>query len=365
MKKLLFSIALQRYFSEGMKITQTPLSKLPQLDLDNLNFGEVFTDHMFIAHFDGESWNEGEIVPFGPIPMSPSLSTLHYGQQIFEGFKAYRNQQEDLVVFRPDQNLKRLNRSAKRMAMASVPEQLFFNGLQQLLRLDEDWVPNREGYSLYIRPFLFATDETLKANPSKRYSFVIIMCPVGPYYSKPLSVKVERHYTRAAKGGIGAAKAAGNYASSFFPTQLAMHEGFDQILWTDGINHDHIEELGTSNFFLIRNGEVYTPGKDGNILEGITRASLIEVAKNKGLQVHEVTLEVSDLIRWFKNNEVTECFATGTAAVVTPIASIQIDNELYSPTGATSYGLKLKSSLFDLILNEENHPWIWQLNHHV
>lgn len=348
-----------------MKITQTQISKLPKLDLDNLNFGEVFTDHMFIAHFNGQEWDKGEVRPFGPIQVSPSLSTLHYGQQIFEGFKAYRNNHDEMVVFRPDQNLNRLNRSAKRLAMTTVPEKLFFSGLQSLLNLDEAWVPNREGHSLYIRPFLFATDQTLKANPSKSYSFVIIMCPVGPYYSKPLSIKVERKYTRAAKGGIGAAKAAGNYASSFFPAQQALHDGFDQILWTDGITHSHIEELGTSNFFLVRKGELYTPGKDGNILEGITRQSILEVAQNQGISVHEVTLEVQDMVRWFKNNEITECFATGTAAVVTPISSIQIDDELYSPTDASNLGPSLKRSMFNLILSEENHPWLWQVNHQV
>lgn len=294
-------------------------SNISSFDPENIVFGRVFTDHMFICDFKNNEWKNFRIEPFGKIPLTPTLSALHYGQAIFEGMKAFKNNDGVVTLFRPLDNLKRLNQSAIRMCMPELSEEIFMSALKKLVLLDKDWIPTKEGSSLYIRPFMFATDDYLGVKPSESYSFMIYSCPVSAYYSHPLKVKIEEHYTRASKGGVGAAKCAGNYAASMFPTKLAQNEGFDQVLWTDGETHTCLEETGTSNVFVVTNDAIYTPELNDSLLAGITRDSIIQLLRQKGKNVIETKVKIADLLNWHKNGELIEMFVSGTAATVTNI----------------------------------------------
>lgn len=230
-----------------IQIKQTSQSKLQGTDFENLSFGQVMSDHMFVADYKNGEWQDFRIEPYAPLSLNPANATLHYGQSVFEGLKAYKDEHNNVLIFRPDANQQRLNESADRLCIPQLPEEIFMEGLRKLLAVDRDWIPNKPGCSLYIRPFIFATDDYLGIRPSATYKFMIFTCPVGHYYAKPVSVKVETKYTRAAEGGTGQAKAAGNYAGSLYPAQIAQKQGYDQLLWTDGKNHENIEESGTMN----------------------------------------------------------------------------------------------------------------------
>lgn len=278
---------------------------------------------MFRVDFTDGKWGDPEILPYGPIPMAPSISAIHYGQAIFEGMKAFKSAEGKPLLFRPMDNIKRLNESAVRMGMPEIPEELFMEGLKQLVSLDRDWIPTKEGSALYIRPFMFATDDFVGVRPSNNYSFIIFGCPVNSYYPKPINVLVEEKFVRASDGMAGFAKAAGNYGISMLPTMEAKKKGYDQIIWTDGRSHQHVEESGTTNlFFVVNDTTVWTPALDGNILRGITRDSCIQLLKKRGLTVEERKVSVSEIIEAAKAGTLSDCFGTGTAAIIAKIAGI-------------------------------------------
>lgn len=314
-----------------IQINKILASKLAKMDFNNLAFGQTMSDHMFIADFADGEWKDLRIEPYAPLALNPANATLHYGQSVFEGMKAHKNDKGEILLFRADANHKRLNESAKRMCIPEVPEEMFMEGLRKLLELDKDWIPNKPGASLYIRPFIFASDDYLGIKPSNTYKFMIFTCPVGHYYSKPVSVKVEETYSRAIEGGTGFAKAAGNYAGSLYPALLAQQQGYDQLLWTDGKSHQYIEESGTMNVMFIINGKLITaPTTTGTILKGITRDSVLTLAKEMDLEVEERFLSVSELKNALENHTLQEAFGTGTAATIAHISLINLDGQDYT-----------------------------------
>ncbi|MCU0354943.1 MAG: branched-chain amino acid aminotransferase [Cytophagales bacterium] len=303
-------------------VQQTAQSRLSEVDFANLGFGKYYSDHMFVVQYADKQWQNPRIVPYGDLSLSPATSALHYGQALFEGLKAYKNEAGEVLVFRPEANARRLNASAERLAMPALPEEMFMAGLQQLLALDKDWIPAAPGHSLYIRPFMFATDAYTGVRPSETYLFIIFTCPVGVYYNKPVRVKVETHFTRAPKGGMGYSKAAGNYASALYPTALAQKDGYDQLLWTDGVSHEYFEESGTMNVMFVINGKLVTPATSDSILKGVTRDSVLKLAQQMGIAVEERPVSVREVIEAAKNGTLTEAFGVGTAATIAPIAVI-------------------------------------------
>lgn len=306
--------------SAEITIEKTQNSRINQFDSENIGFGKIFTDHMFLANWDGTTWVNPRIVPYGPIAMSPATSAIHYGQSIFEGMKAFINQKTgEPMLFRPRENARRLNRSAERMVMPPVPEDLFMDGLKKLISLDSAWIPNTNGGSLYIRPFMFATDDFIGVKPSEHYIFAIFCCPVGPYYTKALKVKVEEEYSRAAPGGVGFTKCAGNYGGAMYPTLQAQKEGYDQVLWTDPLTHTLVEETGTTNLFAVFENEIVTPALGNTLLSGITRDSVIKGLNHLGYSVVERNLSVNELKAQLASGALKEIFITGTAATLIKI----------------------------------------------
>jgi len=338
----------------SIKITKTTHSRINTCDFNNIQFGTVFSDHMFVVDYEDGNWINPEILPFGPLSLSPSTFALHYGQAIFEGMKAYKNTNGEAQLFRPKDNIKRLNQSAKRMAMAELPEEIFMEGLKQLIAIDSNWIPTKSGSSLYIRPYMFATDEFVGVRPAKHFKFVIFTCPVNAYYPKPIRVVVEEKYVRAFDGGVGATKAAGNYGISMLPTYEANQKGFDQIIWTDGREHKYIEESGTMNVFFVIGDKVITPLLDGTILEGVTRNSCIKLLQNNGYTVEERKISVDEIVDASNKGTLKDAFGTGTAAIVAKIAAInykgvdytlpnpeerEVSNYLYKTLGEIQTGL--------------------------
>jgi branched-chain amino acid aminotransferase len=314
-----------------IQINKTTSSKLPDTDFENLAFGQTTSDHMFIADYYDGDWHGMRVEPYAPLSLNPANATLHYGQSVFEGLKAYKNDKGEILVFRAEANFRRLNESARRMCIPELPEEIFMEGMARLLELDRDWVPARPGCSLYIRPFIFATDEYLGIRPSSKYKFMILTCPVGHYYAKPVSVKVETRYTRAIEGGTGAAKAAGNYAGSLYPALQAQKEGYDQLLWTDGKTHQYIEESGTMNVMFVINGKIITaPTSTGTILKGITRDSVLKLAGELEMPYEERFLSVSELQDALDKGVLEEAFGTGTAATVAHIQRIHVNGNDYN-----------------------------------
>jgi branched-chain amino acid aminotransferase len=316
----------------SLKITTKLIeeSKISSFDPENIVFGRTFSDHMFACDFIDNTWQNFRIQPFGKIPLSPSVSALHYGQSIFEGMKAFKNSEGVVTLFRAKDNLARLNRSAERMCMPELPEEIFFSALEKLLSLEKDWIPAIRGSSLYLRPFMFATDDFLGVKPSDNYSFMIYACPVSSYYNNPLKVRIEEKYTRAAKGGVGYAKCAGNYAASMYPAKMAKMEGFDQVLWTDGETHNYLEETGTSNIFIFCDDAIYTPELSDTLLAGITRDTIIQLLRKTGKNVIETKISVEDLINWHQSGKVKEMFVSGTAATVTNIQMFSYKGKIFN-----------------------------------
>ncbi|ACU02485.1 MULTISPECIES: branched-chain amino acid aminotransferase [Pedobacter] len=312
-----------------MTITKAEQSRLTVTDFSQLPFGKVFSDHMFIAEFDNGTWGNLQVVPYGPIPMSPAISALHYGQAIFEGMKAYRQANGKISVFRPEKNFERFNKSAVRMSMPEIPKEIFMQGIAALIDIDEKWIPAQDGYSLYIRPVMFATDPYLGVKPSDKYIFALLTTPTGAYYSKALKVKIETEYTRADDGGVGYAKTAGNYARSLYPFAEAQKEGFDQLIWTDAATHEFIEEAGTANLIFVINGKLVTPSVRSTVLDGVTRDTIIQLAKKAGIEVEERRVSVKEVIAGIENGSLTDAFAAGTAATVTPIGEIGYQGKTY------------------------------------
>ncbi len=297
-------------------------SRIDTVDFNNLVFGRSFSDHMLSVDFASGEWQTPQIIPFGDITFSPAMMSLHYGQAIFEGMKAYKSPEGDILVFRPEENWKRLNKSAVRMCMPEVPEEIFMEGLSELLRIDSEWIPAKEGCSMYIRPFMFSTDEYVGVSPSKTYKFMIFTCPVGAYYTKPIRVRVETKYIRAAHGGVGFSKNAGNYGASLYPTKLASDAGYDQIIWTDASEHRYVEEAGTMNLMFIIDDKLVTAPTGDTILDGVTRKSVIQVARDMGVEVEERPLSIKELTEGIVSGKVQEVFGAGTAAVIAPISTV-------------------------------------------
>ncbi len=343
-------------------ISQIVESKLNQIDLENIIFGRTFADHMYIAEYANGEWQTSKIVPYGPMEFQPALMSLHYGQSIFEGLKAYRGKDGTIHVFRPQDNFNRMNISAERMAMPLIPEEIFMGGLKELINLDRNWVPNKEGYSLYIRPFMFGTDEYLGVSPSQTYKFMIITSPVGAYYSKPLRVKIETEYIRAAKGGVGYSKNAGNYAGSLYPTAKAVKEGYDQLIWTDANEHKYIEEAGTMNILFVMEDKLASAPPSTSILDGITRRTIIQIAKDWGIEVEERRISIDEIIEGIENGKVEEVFGAGTAAVITHISEIGYKGKNYQlpPTKEGAFTKRVYDEInqIKLGLTTDKHQWV-------
>lgn len=332
-----------------MKITQKGYSNIQKIDFNNLRFGATFSDHMLICkHRDGK-WGDVEIMPYQPLPMMPAMQVFHYGQSVFEGMKAFKTSQGKVLLFREEDNFNRLNRSAKRLCIPEVPRDIFMEGLHEILKLDSDWVKEGDNFSLYIRPFIFASGQCIKATISDEYTFMIICSPTTTYYEGEMNVKVEQEYTRSAKGGTGAVKAAGNYAASFYPTKLAREEGFSQIIWTDAENHEYLEEAGTMNIWLRIGEKLITPNLGETILGGITRDSVVQLAKDMDIEVQERVISVQELKEANQNGTLKEVFGTGTAVSVIFIGSITLgSHKMKLSKQEDSYAKKLKKALIDL-----------------
>jgi branched-chain amino acid aminotransferase len=305
-----------------IKVIKAEKSRRPEVSLDNLPFGKVFTDHMLeVDNIDGQ-WQEPVIKPFQPITILPSNAALHYGQSIFEGIKAYRTASGEAHIFRPLDNFHRFNISAARMMMPEVPEDIFVEGMRRLVELDINWIPQKPDHSLYIRPFMFASDEAIGVRPSSTYKFMILLSPTGPYYGKPMRIYVEEHFVRAAPGGTGFAKCAGNYAASLLAFAEAHKKGYDQVLWMDAVEHKYVQEMGTMNVFFIIGNTAITPNLEGSILEGVTRSSVIALLQDMGLTVEERPLNIDEIISAHKAGTLREAFGTGTAATISPIKEL-------------------------------------------
>jgi branched-chain amino acid aminotransferase len=312
-----------------ISVEKVSQSRIDSLDVHNIPFGKLYSDHMFIADYKDGQWQSPRIVPFQNISMSPANMTLHYAITIFEGMKAYKNEEGEVLLFRPEMNAKRLNISAERMCIPDVPESLFMEALKQLIDLDRSWVPNAPNTSLYVRPFVFSTDEYIGIRPAESFRFMIITCPVGAYYSAPVKVKIETKFSRAFEGGTGFAKTGGNYASGLYPAKLAKAKGFDQLVWTDGKSHEYIEESGTMNVMFVINNTLITSQTSGTILKGITRDSVLTLARDWGMEVEERNVSVKEVVEAAKNGELQEAFGVGTAATIAHIEQIGFEDEIY------------------------------------
>ena len=345
----------------SIKITKTKNSRLKTTDFNSLGFGKVFSDHMLICDYKNGCWGKPEIVPFQPICLMPSAKIFHYGQSIFEGMKAYKDNAAKTWLFRPDQNFNRLNKSAKRLAIPEIPKNIFFDGLKELLKIDNDWIPNLDGSSLYIRPIVFATGEGFHASPADSYRFLIATAPSGPYFSGQVKVLIEEKYSRAANGGVGFAKAGGNYAGQFYPTQLAIEKGYNQVVWTDDNTHEYIEEAGAMNIFVRINDTLITAPTSDRILDGVTRKSIVDIAKHEGIPVEIRKIKVSEIIKAYKNNTLKEMFGAGTAAVISPISVFGFRNKDYKlPETENSYAKYLKKLITGIQTNKTNDKFGWR-----
>jgi branched-chain amino acid aminotransferase len=346
----------------NFSIQKAENSNINAVDWDNLPFGKVFSDHMFLMEYADGEWKQGAIMPFQNISMHPAMSAIHYGQSIFEGLKAYRTINDEVNIFRPDMNAKRFAESAKRMCMPEVPEEIFLEAIRKLVELDTNWVTNRPGYSLYIRPYLFATDELVGIKPSDTYKFMIITSPVGMYYSEPVRVKIEEHYTRAAIGGVGRAKAAGNYGASLYPAKQCQLQGFHQLVWTDAKEHKYIEESGTMNIVFQIGGKLITPSEDADtILRGITKRSVLEVAKKWGVEVEERKVLVEEIVTAAKNGTLEDAFGAGTAATIAQIAIIGYKDERLElpPLEGRTLSNKIKAYMDDMKAGRIDDEFGW------
>lgn len=315
---------------QQISIQKVTKSSLSGFDFSNTPFGKFYTDHMFIADYNDKQWKNARIVPYGKISVSPATPALHYSHSIFEGLKAHRSASGEALVFRPLENLRRLNKSAERMCMVSVPEDLYMDALKTLVDLDRGWIPDAPGSSLYIRPFLFSADEYIGIRPSEDFTFMIILSPVGSYYSAPVKVKIETHYSRAVEGGTGYAKTGGNYGGSIYPARLAQEKGYHQLIWTDGRTHEYIEESGTMNVMFVIGDTLVTPSLSDSILPGITRDSVLQLVRSWGNKVEERKVSVKEIVEAMEKGALKEAFGVGTAATIAPIAVIGYNGKDYT-----------------------------------
>ena len=348
-----------------ISVTKTERSRLKDINLENIPFGKYFTDHMLEADFEHGEWKSVEIKPYQPLLMEPSLAALHYGQAIFEGIKAYRDHNGDAYIFRPIDNFKRFNRSAARMNMPLIPAEIFMEGMRQLIALDKEWIPAKKDHSLYIRPVMFAADTVLGVRPSENYKFLILLSPTGPYYASPMKIMVEEKYTRAAPGGVGFSKNAGNYGGSMLAASLAKQKGYDQVLWTDSAEHQWLQEVGMMNVFFIIDKIAITPTlEDGTILEGVTRASVIQGLKDMNVIVEERKISIEEVVDAYKSGKISEVFGTGTAAVIAPIRELNYKGMVMDfNIGNYKISEAVKNWLADLREGRigDKYGWMWKV----
>tara|TARA_B110000238_G_scaffold200890_1_gene253006 strand:+ start:13684 stop:14739 length:1056 start_codon:yes stop_codon:yes gene_type:complete len=348
--------------ASNIEIQHIEKSKIDSVDFDNLPFGSVFSDHMLECDFVDGAWKTPVIKPYSPISLDPSSKIFHYGQSIFEGMKAYKDTEENTLLFRPLENFKRLNKSAERLMIPAIPEAIFMDGLKTLLEIDNQWIPTNEGSSLYIRPFIFASGNGFHASPANAYKFIICTAPSGAYFAGEIKVLIEEKYARAANGGVGFAKAGGNYAAQFYPTQLAIEKGYNQVIWTDDNTHQYIEEAGAMNIFIRINDTLITSPTSDRILDGITRKSIIQIANDLGLTMEVRKITVSEVIVAAQAGSLQEMFGAGTAAVISPIAGFGYQNTDYDlPKLEESYASLLKKTITDLQTNKTEDPYGWRV----
>jgi branched-chain amino acid aminotransferase len=346
---------------DKISIQEITKTRINEMDFENLVFGKDFSDHMFECDFKNGSWQNPVIRPYGDLTISPSAKVFHYGQAVFEGMKAYKDNNGKVFLFRPDENQERINKSSKRMAIPEFPKDLFFEALNKLLILDKDWVKPGLGNSLYLRPFVIATQAGVSASPSDEYKFMIILSPVNAYYTGDVKVEIAEHYSRSANGGVGAAKAAGNYGAQFYPTNLARERGFQQVIWTDANDHKYLEEAGTMNVFFRINDTLITAPISDRILDGVTRKSIIALAERDGVNIEIRPIEVSELIEAAENGSLKEIFGAGTAAVVSPVSAFGYKKVIYDlPSTAEGYSAKFKKELTDIQYNLSEDPFGWR-----
>jgi branched-chain amino acid aminotransferase len=333
-----------------IRITKTATSRLSETNFNDLPFGKFFSDHMFVADYVDGEWGNFQIMPYGPIAFSPAIASLHYGQTFFEGLKAYKHSNGQIGIFRPDKNAERFNKSAIRMCMPELPEDIFIQSISALVSLDRDWIPTEAGQSLYIRPFMFATDPFLGVQPSSTYKYIVLTGPVGAYFSKNLKVKIELDFSRTAEGGFGYAKAAGNYGGSLLPAKKALEEGYDQLIWTDSQEHNYIEELGAANVMFMLDGTLITPSTRDTILKGVTRDTVLTLAREWGIPVEERRISVEEIIKGIELGQLTEAFGVGTAATIAHIAEIGYKDNLYtlSDPSTRKFSNKVLKALNDI-----------------
>lgn len=338
-------------------------SRVSEYDVNNVPFGKCFSDHMFVAEYADGKWQKAYILPYGDLPLSYAMSALHYGQAIFEGMKAYKNDKHEVSLFRPLENYTRLNKSAIRMAMPEVPEEIFMGGLMELLRLDSAWVPSSETGSLYIRPFIIATDEAIGVKASETYKFIIITCPAGKYYSEPIKVLVETNYFRAVHGGVGFVKAAGNYGRSLYPTKLAQQKGYQQVIWTDSETHQYVEESGTMNLMFVIGDTLLTPALSDTILSGITRDSVLTLAKDWGIKVEERKISIREVLTAHHNGTLKEAFGCGTAATIAQIIGIGFEGKDYAlpPVEERKFSTKVDDMLRSIRKGKTADKFNWMM----
>lgn len=344
-----------------INVEKTKKSKINEVDFSNLPFGQVYTDHMMVCNFADGKWEQPKIIPYQNISLDPSAKIFHYGQSVFEGMKAYKDANDQVWLFRPLENQKRINISSKRLAIPEFPEAYFMEGLKTLLQVDRDWIPTTDGSSLYIRPFVFASGNGFHASPSDKYTFIIACSPSGAYFGGKVKVLIEQTYSRSANGGVGYAKAGGNYAGQFYPTQLAIEKGYQQVIWTDDTSHEYIEEAGAMNIFVRIGDTLITGPTSDRILDGITRKSIIEIAKDEGINVEVRKITVNELVTAAENGTLKEMFGAGTAAVISPISGFGYgDKDFDIPEIADKFAPILKKRITDIQYNRAEDKFGWR-----
>lgn len=338
-------------------------SRISEMNFSNMPFGKHMSDHMFICRFADGKWQTPKIVPYQPLTLEPSSKVFHYGQAIFEGMKAFKDKDGRVFLFRPHDNEERFNKSAVRMNMPEFPVDVFHKGLVKLLELDRQWIPQGEGRSYYIRPFMIGSENALNAVPSKEYIFMIIGGPVDAIFHGDVKVKIADHYSRAANGGTGFAKCSGNYGGQFYPSALAAQEGFQSVIWTDDTTHEHLEEAGQMNFMIRIGDTLLTAPTSDRILDGITRRSIIQLAKDMGISVEVRPITVSEVVQASRDGQLKEAFGCGTAAVISPICALgykDVYMEIPKLNPEETFAERLRQRIFDIQYNRTDDPYGWR-----
>jgi branched-chain amino acid aminotransferase len=358
-------IEMMKSITHEINIVKSETSKISDVDFDNIPFGKTFTDHMFYCDYIDGEWQQPKITPYQPMTIEPSARVFHYGQAVFEGMKAYKDDSGEAFLFRPEDNFNRINKSAARLAMPEFPKSYFFEGLTTLLNLDKEWIQSGKGNSLYVRPFIIATEPAISASPANSYRFMIICSPAKAYYTGKVRVLIAEKYSRSANGGVGFAKAAGNYAAQFYPTNLANQKGYQQVIWTDADTHEFLEEAGTMNVFFRINDTLITAPISDRILDGITRKSLIRLAEDNGINCEVRPIKVNEIKEAVKNGTLKEMFGAGTAAVISPISAFEHHEEVFElpDLGTDSYATMLKEKMLNIQhnLSEDKHSWRYKV----